>query len=118
MKQESKNPTPIGVGVVRAMVILSSKGGASWTTIDIRRLTVVSVHVVLEAVPTAGSLTGESKCAIESYEVLCAPHALGKRIVLVNALTIGLTARATELNGKASREVNALYRYLANALEV
>ncbi len=43
---------------------------------------------------------------------------LGERIVLVKALTMGLTAQATELNSKASREVNALYRYLANALEV
>ncbi len=59
---------------MKTMVIQSGKGGAAGrrslgrfrTTIDIGRLIVVSAHVLLEVVPTAGSLTGEAKCAIES----------------------------------------------------
>lgn len=53
---------------MKTLVIQSGKGGAAGrhSLGKSGRLTVVSAHVVLEAVPTAESLSSKAKYAIES----------------------------------------------------
>lgn len=87
-------------------------------TVDIIRLANVPAIVILNAVPPRTTLADEARAAITSYDIETAPCQLGQRIAFVHALTAGLTAQEYEPNGKAAKEINDLYTYVAQQIGV
>ncbi len=87
-------------------------------TVDVVKLAKVPAYVVFNGAPARGNLTNEARRAVEAYDVPCAPCSIGQRIAFVHALIDGLTVQEAEPTGKASHEINALYAYLANEIEV
>lgn len=87
-------------------------------TVDVVKLARVPAQIVFNGTPARGSLTDEARSAIESYDMSCTPCSLGHRIAFVHALIDGLTVQEAEPRGKASHEVQALYKYIASAMEV
>ena len=88
-------------------------------TIDIARLAKVPAHVILNAVPPAPcDLGNEARRAIQSYGVQCLPCELGQRVGFTHAYNHGLAVQEFEPNSKSSREVQALYKYIAKEMGV
>lgn len=87
-------------------------------TVDVVKLAKVPARVVFNGTPARGNLATEARHAIEAYDVPCAPCSIGQRMAFVHALIDGLTVQEFEPTGKASREIRALYAYLANEMEV
>ena len=87
-------------------------------TVEIARIADVPAIAVLNAVPARTTLADEARTAIETYQIETAPCQLGQRIAFVHALTAGLTAQEYEPNGKASKEIHALYTYIAKQIGV
>lgn len=86
-------------------------------TIDVTRLAKIPVHVVLNGTPARGNLTDQARRAIDSYNVPCAPCAIGQRIAFVHALTDGLSVIESEPYSKASYEIRMLYTYLMDQID-
>ena len=87
-------------------------------TIDVIRLTEAPARIVFNSVPSRGDLTEQAREALGVYNVPCAPCELGHRIAFVHAYNAGLTVQEFEPSGKASKEVKALYTYLASEMEI
>ena len=87
-------------------------------TIDVVKLAKVPARVILNGTPARGNLTDEARSAVEAYDVPCAPCSLGHRIAFVHAMIDGLTVQESEPRGKATSEVRALYKYLADEMGV
>ena len=85
-------------------------------TLDVIRLAEVPAHIVLNAVPARGRLATEARKAIDHINIPCAPCEIGHRIGFVHAYNAGLTVQEFEPNSKATREINALYAYIANQM--
>lgn len=85
-------------------------------TVEIARLADVPAIVILNAVPARSTLADEARTAIDTYGIETAPCQLGQRIAFVHSLTAGLTAQEYEPNGKAAKEINDLYTYIAKKL--
>lgn len=75
-------------------------------------------HIFFNAVDTRSSLINETKDAVEVYGVPCAPCMLGDRVAFKRSVIHGLGVQEFEPSSKAAREVNALYKYVSNSLEV
>ena len=88
------------------------------STIDVIRLAKVSARIVFNSVPSRGDLTAQAREAVSIYDVPCAPCELGHRIAYVHAYNAGLATQEFEPSGKASREVHALYKYLASEMDI
>ena len=86
-------------------------------TVDVVKLAKVPARVVFNGTPARGNLTDEARQAVAAYNVPCAPCSIGQRVAFVHALIDGLTVQESEPTGKASREIAALYAYLANEME-
>lgn len=85
-------------------------------TVEITRLADVPAIVILNAVPARSSLADEARAAIDTYDITTAPCQLGQRIAFVHSLTAGLTAQEYEPKGKAAKEINTLYKYIAKQI--
>lgn len=89
------------------------------STVEIVKDQKTEACVVLNAVPSRGTLAQQAKQAIENlYNIPCAPCTLGNRIAFVHAITDGLNAQEYEPNGKAAAEITQLYTYIAKQLEI
>lgn len=88
------------------------------STIDVIRLAKVPARIVFNGVPSRGDLTIQARDAVSIYDVPCAPCELGHRIAYVHAYNAGLTTQEFEPEGKASREIQDLYTYLANEIGI
>lgn len=75
-------------------------------------------HIFFNAVDSRSSLIHETKDAVEVYGVPCAPCMLGDRVAFKRSVIYGLGVLEFEPSSKAAREVNALYKYVSNSLEV
>ena len=88
------------------------------STIDVVRLAKVPAHIILNAVPARGELAEQAREAVENYDLPCAPCEIGHRIGFVHAYNAGLTVQESEPKSKATREINALYTYIADQIGV
>lgn len=88
------------------------------STIDVIRLAKTPARIVFNSVPSRGDLTAQAREAVGTYDVPCAPCELGHRIAYVHAYNAGLATQEFEPSGKASREVQALYDYLASEMDI
>jgi chromosome partitioning protein len=85
-------------------------------TIDLARIVAKPVAVVLNSVPSRGSLTTEALDALDGYDVIVCPESLGQRSSFIHSLTAGLAAQEYEPRGKAAREVERLMKWTLTQL--
>lgn len=86
-------------------------------TIELARLAGRPAAVILNSVPSRGTLALEAEAAIEGYEIDIAPVHLGQRAAFVHSLTNGLTAQEIDPEGKAAREIKRLFRWMTQQLD-
>ncbi len=79
------------------------------STVDLVKLAKAKACIVLNAVPSRGTLADEAVEAVSSYGVKVLPVRIGQRAAFVHALTAGQTAQEYEPNGKAAKEIKDLY---------
>ncbi len=79
------------------------------STVDLVNLAKAKACIVLNAVPSRGTLAEEAVEAVSSYGVKVLPVRVGQRAAFVHALTAGKTAQEYEPNGKAAKEIKDLY---------
>ncbi len=79
------------------------------STVDLVKLAKAKACIVLNAVPSRGTLAEEAVEAVSSYGVKVLPVRVGQRAAFVHALTAGQTAQEYEPNGKAAKEIKDLY---------
>ena len=70
----------------------------------------------MSGVKLSGSVVIKARKALKIYNVPGAPCTLRDRVAFSYSVVDGVTVQEYELTGKASREVNALYRYLSREL--
>ncbi|MBC6434843.1 ParA family protein, partial [Nostoc sp. HG1] len=87
-------------------------------TIDLVTLAKKKATVILNCVPTRGSLGDEAAEAIQSYGVALAPVKIGERTAFVRSLTDGLSALEYEARGKAAAEIWDLYKWLCKQIKI
>ena len=80
-------------------------------TIALVQIVAKPVAVVLNSVPSRGSLASEAAQALEGYDITVCPESLGQRSAFIHSLTAGLTAQEYEPDGKAAREVRRLTQW-------
>ena len=90
---------------------------AMGSTVEIAYSANVPTRVVFNAVRSRSSTLIQAKKAIEIYDVQSAPCIIGDRVAFSHSLIDGRTAQEYEPSGKASREIQALYRYIAKEME-
>ena len=79
------------------------------STVDLVNLAKAKACIVLNAVPSRGTLAEEAVEAVSSYGVKVLPVRIGQRAAFVHALTAGKTAQEYEPSGKAAKEIKDLY---------
>lgn len=80
-------------------------------TIELARIAGKSVAVILNSVPSRGSLAEEAANAVKGYGVEVAPIQIGQRAAFTHSLTIGQTAQEYEPTGKGANEIQQLYTW-------
>ncbi len=85
-------------------------------TIDLARMVAKPVAVVLNSVPSRGTLLHEAEEALEDSDVTVCPESLGQRSAFIHSLTAGLAAQEYEPQGKAAREIERLTRWTLTQL--
>ena len=88
------------------------------STVQIVDMAKLKSCVVFNAVPARSSMIEQAKQAVEVYDVVCSPCMLGNRVAFSHAVVDGKTASESEPNGKASKEVKALYKFIAKEMGV
>ena len=84
------------------------------TSTDVVKLARSRAVVVLNAVPTRGTLAEEATDALASYNLPVAPCRLGQRIAFTHSLTAGLTVIEHEPAGKAATEIRQLHMWVCH----
>ncbi|MEI8295563.1 MAG: AAA family ATPase [Alphaproteobacteria bacterium] len=87
-------------------------------TIELARIAGKPVAVVLNSVPSRGSLAAEAVAAVAGYGVDVVPVQIGQRAAFTHALTVGQTAQEYEPTGKAADEVQQLYMWTCKHLRM
>ncbi|HYX17728.1 MAG TPA: hypothetical protein VE944_25905, partial [Nostoc sp.] len=87
-------------------------------TIDLVKLAKKTATVVLNSVPTRGSLGEEAADAIKEYNVPIAPVRIYERTAFVRSLAAGLSAQEYEPKGKAADEIWQLYKWLCKQVKL
>ncbi|WP_193198316.1 ParA family protein [Nostoc sp. MG11] len=87
-------------------------------SIDPVNLAKKTATVVLNAVPPRGSSASEATLAIATYEVAVAPIQVGQRAAFVHSLTAGQTAQEYEPSGRAAEEIQQLYKWMCEQVEI
>lgn len=87
-------------------------------TIDLVKLAKKTATVVLNCVPTRGSLGDEAAEAIKEYNIPVAPVRICERTAFVRSLAAGLTAQEYEPKGKAADETWQFYKWLCKQVKL
>lgn len=88
-------------------------------TADIIRLVKAPAFVVLNGVPHQGTVADEAAEAVaEDIGLSVAPIRLGYRVAYDRALIAGQTAQEFEPDGKAAQEVEALYKWACEKINM
>lgn len=83
---------------------------------DVIHLPKVSAPIVFNSVPAHGDLADQAREVVGIYDVVYAPCEDTHRIAFLHGYNAGLVAREFEPSGKASKEIQALYKYLAGEM--
>jgi chromosome partitioning protein len=86
-------------------------------TIDLAKLAGTKAAVVLTCVPPRGTLAQEAAEAVSTYGIDLCPSQIGQRAAFVHSITSGLSVHEYEPKGKASKEINALYKWINKQLK-
>lgn len=86
-------------------------------TIDLVKLSGTKAAVVLTCVPPRGTLAQEAAEAVSSYDVVLCPAQIGQRAAFVHSITSSQSVHEYEPNGKATKEINVLYKWLIKQLK-
>ena len=117
------DPDTLKIARVSDFAIIPTRPGmfdieAIQTTIDVTEMANIPARVLFNAVRANCSMLYNAKRAIETYEIPSVPYTLGDRVAFSHPIVDGLTAQEYERTGKASQEINALYRYIAKEMGV
>lgn len=86
-------------------------------TILVGNMAKCPMRIVFNAVRARSSMLHPAKRAVQVYEVNVAPCIIGDRIVFSHSVIEGLGVMEYEPKGKASIEIQALFRYISKELE-
>ena len=86
------------------------------STINVTRLANVPARIIFNAVPPRGDRVDQAREAVKVFDVPCAPCEIGNRIAFSDSYNAGLTAQEYEPRGKASQEIQDLYRYISSEM--
>ena len=86
-------------------------------TIRIGTLAKCPMRIVFNAVRTRTAMLRPAKQAVHVYGVDVAPCSVGDRVVFSHSVMEGLGVMEYDMKGKASLEIQALFRYIAKELE-
>ena len=86
-------------------------------TILVGNMAKCPLRIVFNAVRARSSMLHPAKRAVQVYEVNVAPCVIGDRIVFSHSVMEGLGVMEYEPKGKASIEIQALFRYISKELE-
>ena len=86
-------------------------------TILVGNMAKCSMRLVFNAVRARSSMLHPAKRAVQVYEVNVAPCVIGDRVVFSHSVIEGLGVMEYEPKGKASIEIQALFRYISKELE-
>ena len=75
------------------------------------------MRIVFNAVRARSSMLHPAKRAVQVYEVNVAPCVIGDRVVFSHSVIEGLGVMEYEPKGKASLEIQALFRYISKQME-
>ena len=81
--------------------------------IEVQRFSPRSSHAILNAAPVRNPLTEQAREAIARYGINTVPAVIHQRIDHVHAFTAGLAATELAPRGKAARELEALFTWIA-----
>lgn len=87
-------------------------------TVDIARLAGKPACVVLNTVAPRGSQAEDAATAIKQYGLDVCPVHIGQRASYMHSLTLGQTALEYEPEGKATEEINKLYKWLCKQVSL
>lgn len=88
------------------------------TTLLLTRAASKSAIVVLNAVPPRGELGKEATHGLTDRGAQIAPYQLGHRAAFAHGVIDGRTAQEFEPQGKAAREIQALYMWLCGIVDM
>lgn len=86
-------------------------------TIFVGNMAKCPMRIVFNAVRARSSMLHPAKRAVQVYDVNVAPCVIGDRIVFSHSVIEGLGVMEYEPKGKASIEIQALFRYISRELE-
>ena len=86
-------------------------------TILVGNMAKCPMRIVFNAVRARSSMLHPAKRAVQVYEVNVAPCVIGDRVVFSHSILEGLGVMEYEPKGKASIEIQALFRYISKELE-
>ena len=75
------------------------------------------MRIVFNAVRARSSMLHPAKRAVQVYDVDVAPCVIGDRIVFSHSVMEGLGVMEYDVKGKASIEIQALFRYISKEME-
>ena len=75
------------------------------------------MRIVFNAVRARSSMLNPAKRAVQVYDVDAAPCVIGDRVVFSHSVIEGLGVMEYEPKGKASLEIQALFRYISKQME-
>jgi len=87
-------------------------------TILVGNMAKCPMRIVFNAVRARTSMLHPAKRAVQVYEVDVAPCVIGDRVVFSHSVMEGLSVMEYDAKGKASIEIQALFRYIAKEMEV
>lgn len=85
-------------------------------TVGITKDANLPAYIVFNAIKPRSAMFYKAKRALAAYDAECAPCSLGDRVAFSRSLMDGLTAQEFDPDGKAAREVEALYKYVMEVL--
>lgn len=88
------------------------------STVDIIQLIKTPAAIVLSSVPVRGMTESFAREALVALGVEISPYSIGDRAAFRNATNEGLTAQEYEPKGKAAQEIQNLYEWVSQKLEL
>jgi len=75
-----------------------------------------NIVIVMSAIPYKGNIISEARVILDNLGVVVSPCTIAQRVIFSHSLNEGKTAKEVEPTGKASREIEQLYKWLLNIL--
>ena len=86
-------------------------------TILVGNMAKCPMRIVFNAVRARSSMLHPAKRAVQVYDVDVAPCVIGDRVIFSHSVIEGLGVMEYESKGKASIEIQALFRYISREME-